>query len=490
VSELRERPRGGESPVAAEAADEDRIPPAVWAAASVIALGGFLGNMDSSIVAVGLESMRVSLHVGLPEIQWVATAYLLGLSAALPLTPWLLRRVGAGRLWLTMLAGFVFTSVGCALAPAAFPLVAARAVQGMTAGVLVAAGQAVIGLAVGPQRLGRMMGTLGLVVGLAPIAGPSAGGFLLARFSWPMLFWLNVPIGAVAFVLGLRFVPRDQQEQPSPMDWPGLALISLGLPLLVYALTELGTPGNTAIAPYLVLAVLGFGALAGFVWWSRRDAHPVVQLRLAANPIMASGLITVLLAGASTFGAVLLFPLWFQIRLSAGSAAAGLMLVPLGLGTTLIVPIAGRLADRYGGGTISLIGSLAVLLSTVPWSWLLPGTPILLVQILLLVRGVGNGLSMMPATTAAYASVRPADVGDATTLVNIGMRVGGAIGGALCLLVLSHGLASTATTGFHAAFVVLGVLSLLASGASGWLCHAEFQHRTTPVAAREKKGIR
>src|SRR3954464_1934447 len=159
------------------------IPRTVWIASGVMALGGFLGNMDGSIVAVGLESMRLRLGVSLIEIQWVATAFLLGLSAALPLTPWLVRKRGAGRLWLWALAAFLLTSVACALAPDAGTLIAFRAVQGMTAGVMVTAGQTVIGLAVGPERLGRTMGTPGLGGRLGPVRRARGRGRPAARLS-------------------------------------------------------------------------------------------------------------------------------------------------------------------------------------------------------------------------------------------------------------------------------------------------------------------
>ncbi|WP_410640546.1 MDR family MFS transporter [Amycolatopsis sp. lyj-346] len=452
------------------------IPRTVWIASGVLALGGFLGNMDASIVAVGLESMRDSLGVTLVEIQWVATAYLLGLSAALPLTPWLGRKFGAGRLWLGALAAFLVTSVACALAPDVGTLIGLRAVQGMAAGVMVTAGQTVIGLAVGPERLGRTMGTLALVVGLAPVVGPSVGGFLLAHFSWPVLFWLNLPIGLLAFGLALRYVPRGDREQPPPMDWRGLAMVSLGLPLLVYALTELATPGSLDIA----LAAVGAAAMGLFTWRSLRTPHPVLQLRLAARPVMGAALASVLLGGAGMFGAVLLLPLWFQVRLGAGPAEAGIMLAPMGLATAVFVFVAGRTTDRYGGGTVALTGSLVVLASTVPMLWLGPDSPAWLIQALLLVRGAGIGLSIMPASTAAYASVGAVELGHATALVNIVMRVGGALGGALCVIVLSQGLNDGPATGFGWAFGVLAVLCVLGAMATAWLRRAE---RSSTVAA-------
>jgi predicted MFS family arabinose efflux permease len=200
---------------------------------------------------------------------------------------------------------------------------------------------------------------------------------------------------------------------------------------------------------------------------------------------MASGLTSVLLAGASMFGAVLLLPLWFQIRLGLGSASTGLLLISLGLGTTVIVAFAGGLADKYGGGTVSLAGSLVVLASTAPWLWFGPHTPMVLVQALLFIRGVGLGLTMTPAMTAAYSSVRATDLGDATALANIAMRMGGAIGGALCVIVLSRGLLTDPATGFAAAFGVLAGICLLSTVAAGWLRHAEI--RTARIRAAETR---
>ena len=439
------------------------LPRTVWIASGVMALGGFLGNMDGSIVAVGLESMRLRLGVSLIEIQWVATAFLLGLSAALPLTPWLVKRLGAGTA-LALGPGGVPADVGrLRPRPGRDTLIAVRALQGMATGVMVTAGQTVIGLAVGPERLGRTMGTLGLVVGLAPVVGPSVGGLLLAHFSWPVLFWLNLPIGLVAFGLALRYVPRGDRGQPPPVDWPGLALITLGLPLLVYTLTERNA----------LFAAVGALALAVFVWRSLRVRHPVLDLRLAARPVMGSALASVLLAGAGMFGAVLVLPLWFQVRLGAGPAEAGVLLAPMGLATTVFVLVAGRLTDRYGGGTVSLTGSVVVLAATVPLPWLGPDAPMWLIQALLVVRGAGLGLSIMPASTAAYASVAAGELGHATALVNIVMRVGGAAGGALCVIVLSQGLAVDPATGFGWAFGVLGAVCALGTGATAWLRHAE-----------------
>ena len=243
----------------------------------------------------------------------------------------------------------------------------------------------------------------------------------------------------------------------------------------MYAFTALG--GSAAVTPSVLLAAGGLLALAVFVRRSLRGPYPLLQLRLVSHPVMMPGLLSVLLAGASMLGAVLLLPLWFQLRLGLGSVSTGLLLVPLGLGTTLIMLVAGRLTDRYGGGTIALAGSLVVLAATAPFPWLGPSTPVPVVQALLVVRGAGQGLTMMPAMTAAYASVRTSDLGDATALANIAMRTGGALGGALCVLMLSRLLATGGMAeGFAGAFAALWVVCALATASTAWLRHAETHH--------------
>jgi hypothetical protein len=209
----------------------------------------------------------------------------------------------------------------------------------------------------------------------------------------------------------------------------------------------------------------------------------MLALRLVTGPVMAAGLLSVLLSGASMFGAVLPLPLWFQIRLGEGAASTGLHLMPLGLGTLAVMLITDQLTDHYGGGVIALVGSLVVLGSTVPFPWLSVHPLIPLVHALLVLRGGGLRLSMMPAMTAAYASVRPGDLGDATTLANITMRMGGALGAAPCVIALSHNLDATGPPAeFTSAFLTLTVICVLATLAAAWLRRNELQQHPTPTA--------
>ncbi|QWF79492.1 DHA2 family efflux MFS transporter permease subunit [Amycolatopsis sp. CA-230715] len=449
------------------------IPRSAWYASAVIALGGFVANMDGPIVSIGLETMRHDLGATLDGVQWVVTGYLLGLSAALPVTPWLVRRFGAGRLWLLSLVAFLVLSAACALSPTLPALIAARVLQAVAGGVMVASGQTVIGIVVGPARMGRLMGTLGIVVGAAPLVGPSLGGLLLAHFAWPSLFWVNLPIGLVTVLLGLRLVPPGERGATARLDHRGLALATISVPLLVYALTELGGVHTGSAPLHWALLALSLVLGAVFVRRSRRVPNPVLALRLFRVRAISLALGSVLLSSAAMYGAIVLLPLWLQIRLGHGAASTGLLLVPLGLGTSLVMIVAGRLTDRYGGARIALAGTGLVLLSTLPFLWFGGAPSLFLVQALLFARGVGLGLSMMPASVVAYTRVSPDDLGDATVLMNIGMRIGGAVGGALVVIPLSRALE------FGWAFVVLAGLSVAAVAVTAWLLRVPAREKTT-----------
>ncbi|HEU4658249.1 MAG TPA: DHA2 family efflux MFS transporter permease subunit [Capillimicrobium sp.] len=461
------------------------IPAEIWRLAVVIAFGAFMSQLDTSVVNVGLDRIAGDLDSDLGEVQWVANAYLIALGVSLPCCGWLARRLGAGRLWLWSLLAFTASSALCAAAPSVGWLVALRVVQGLAAGLLVPAGQTVLGRPVGPERLGRVMATLGIAVTLAPALGPALGGLLLEAGSWPWLFVVNVPLGALALALGARFVPRGEPAPAGRLDGGGLALAAIGVPLVVYGATACGDAGRLTAEAAIPVAA-GLIALAAFVVRSRRVAHPILDLGLFADRTFAAAGATAACAGAAMFGGGILLPLLFQIGRGEGVVATGLLLVSLGAGTAAALPLAGRLVDRFGGGVVCLAGATGTALTTVPFALVDLDADGLLLQALLALRGAAIALAVMPATTAAYKAVTPDELPDATTLVNILLRVGGALGGALFTVVLAARLPSGTQAAFHHAFWWLTAASALGLLSALWLTAAERSARPrapAPTAA-------
>jgi EmrB/QacA subfamily drug resistance transporter len=356
--------------VTAARTDVEPIPWTVWRLALVIVFGAFMSGLDASVVNVGLDTVARDLGSDLATAQWVANGYLLALGVSLPLSGWLGRRAGVGRLWLCALAAFTVSSGLCALAGDVGWLIALRVVQGLSAGLLIPAGQTILGQAVGPGRLGRVMSVLGVAVTAAPALGPLVGGLLLGAASWPWLFLINLPLGAAGLALGWRYVPRGEPAAVGRLDLAGLLLVSTGLPLLVYGCTAWGERGTPAAPGVWLPVVAGIGTLTAFVLRSRRIERPVLDLRLFGNRAFAAAVTSTAFTGAALFGAGLLFPLYFLLGRGEDPWTAGVLLISLSVGTMLVLPVSGRLVDRFGGGAVSVAGGIASVLTTAPFALL------------------------------------------------------------------------------------------------------------------------
>ncbi|WP_245607280.1 DHA2 family efflux MFS transporter permease subunit [Pseudonocardia spinosispora] len=448
------------------------IPRHVWRIAAIIAFGAFTGQLDTSVVNVGLDTVARDLGAGLDAVQWLANGYLLALAVSLPASGWLTRGLGPSRLWLLALAGFTVASALCALAGSLGWLIALRVLQGLFAGLVVPAGLTVIGRSVGPGRLGRVMATLGVVMTLAPALGPAAGGLLLRFAPWPWLFWINVPIGALGIALGLRYLPGGGADvDGGRLDWPGLTLISAAVPLVVYGFARWGEGGG----PWAVGVPLAIGllALAGFAVRSVRHARPVLDLRLFVVPRFAAAGVTSAFASAAMFGAGLLFPLYFQVGRGEDTLNTGLLLISMSVGNVVALPLVGRWVDRFGGGRVCVAGGIGSVVTTLPFALMDLHAGDVLVQALLVLRGVAIAAAMMPPTVSAFRAVTAEQLPDATTLVNILSRIGGALGGALFAVVLTGTLPLGAAAAFHTVFWWLTGASVLGVAGALWLTAAE-----------------
>lgn len=446
---------------------KDEISPATWRLAWLIALGGFAGGLDTSLVNIALDSIQRQFHVSLAVTQWVASGYLLALAIALPGCAWLGRRVGLGRLWLVSLVAFTVISALCAAAPGIGALITLRVLQGLVAGILLPTGQTVIGQAVGAARLGRVMSRLGIAVSLAPAIGPAVGGLMLHALSWRWLFLINVPLGVVAFAGSRRLLPKGGGSNPAALDWAGYALVGLGLPLLVYGFTSWGQTGQPSPVPLAAGAV----AMIAFVAHAVRREHPVLDMRLFADPGYAAAGAAFFFAGVLSFGSALLFPLYFQLLHADSVVVTGLKMLPLGIGTAVTLPIGGRITDRHGGGPVAVAGGIVAVAATGLFAAITPGLE--LTEILLFALGAATGLSITPMMATAMRLVGPDRLPDAVAQVNILMRLGGAAGAAL----FSAFVARAVSTGFRTA------LWWQFAAAIGALCAAAFLWRFSRKAS-------
>jgi MFS family permease len=408
------------------------VPAAVWRLAAVVTFGATMAGLDTSVANVGLNTIRRNLGASLGSAQWITSGHLLALAGALPACGWLSRRIGAGRLWLGALAGFTLASGLCAIAPNLEALIAFRVLQGI------------------------------------------AGALLIAQLSWRWLFLINLPIGVLGLTLGWPTVPGGDRDRSARIDLPGLLLVGAGLPLLVYAITQAAQLRTLLGATVLLPLLAGIGALTAFTQRSLRHASPPLDLRLVSNRVYAAASVEVLFGGAALFGGLIVMPLYFQLQREAGIVDTGLLLVAFSVGAATTFPIAGWLTDKYGGGMVASIGLLVTVASTVPFALLAADAGLAGVETLQVVRGIGLALAGQPVLSAAFATVQRHQLPDATSQINIISRVGGALGSALFVVILTQGLspggrgAATADA-FHATFWWLTVAALAALVAAMWL---------------------
>lgn len=463
---------------------EAAVPPVpwqVWRLAIVVVLGSFMSTLDSSLVNVGLDTISRSLHASLTSAQWLSSGYVVAFAAALPLNAWLSRRIGSGRLWLTALAGFVAASALCAAAPNLPALIAFRVVQGLTGAMLVPTGQTIIGQVAGPERMGRVLNVTKIVVILAPAIGPTIGGLLITGLSWRWLFLVNVPVGAVAVLMGVRLVPRGTPTRGRRFDALGFVLVAAGLPLVLRGITGFGRAGSLADSAVLATLAPGLAALALFVWRSLTIAHPLLDLRLFTNRVYSAATASVFFTGAALLGTLILLPLYYQQLRGQSVIGTGLLMLAVGGGTAVSMPFGGVLTDRIGGGLISMAGLALSTAGILPLAFLPADTSLVLAGALQAVTGFGLGLAAMPALSVAYKTVPRDRLPDATSEANIIQRVGGSTGTALLVVLLERD--GTPTVGaFHTTFGWLAASCVVALLLAAWLTVEEARRRRARTA--------
>ncbi len=405
--------------------------------ALVVVVGTIMSILDTTIVNVAIATLARDFRAPLSEVQWVSTGYLLALATVIPLTGWAVEHFGAKRMWIISLTLFL---AGSALSGASWSiqsLIVFRILQGFGGGMIMPIGQSIMATAAGPQRMGRVMSLLGVPMLLGPVLGPVLGGLIVDTVSWRWIFYVNIPIGIVAILLAARILPGHERTSAiHRLDVVGFCLLSPGLGLLVYGLAQAGQ--GSALGVGFPIG-LGAALIAGFVLHALRSRiTPLIDVLLFRDRAFAASSATTFLFGAALFGGMLLLPLYYQVVRGQSALSAGLLMAPQGIGAALVMPLAGRLTDRYGAGRIVPAGLVVAVLGTVAYTQLGAHTGYALLATSLFVRGIGFGFVMMPAISAAYQTLAPGQVPRASTAINIVQRVGGSIGTALMAVVLEH----------------------------------------------------
>jgi EmrB/QacA subfamily drug resistance transporter len=407
---------------------------------AVVVLGTVTAILDATIVNVAIPTLRRAFDAPVASIQWVMTGYLLAFASVIPLTGWATGRFGAKRVWLAALGLFVAGSLLSGTATSLSELIAFRALQGVGGGLLMPVGQTVLAQAAGPQRMGRVMSVIGVPMLLAPVFGPVIGGAIVDQVSWRWIFFVNLPVGLLALVLAWRLMPATPAHN-GRLDLRGLLLLSPGLAIFVYGMSEAGTSGGFGGGRTLAGIAIGLALVAAFGWHARRRGRAaLIDVSLFSRRGFAAAAGTNLLIGVALFGALILLPLYFQTVRGESPLATGLLLMPQGLGAALAMPFAGRLTDSVGARVVIPAGVLLALAGTAAYTQVGPHTSYVVLSIALFVIGLGLGSTIVPSMAVAYQTVSREAVAQATSAINVIQRIAGSVGTALLAVVLQRNL--------------------------------------------------
>jgi EmrB/QacA subfamily drug resistance transporter len=423
------------------AAGADGLDRSTWIVAGVVLLGAVMSILDTTVINVAIDRLAIDFKTSLTTIQWVVTGYTLALAAVIPASGWAADRFGTKRIYLWSLALFMLGSILCGLAWSAGSLIAFRVLQGIGGGMIMPAVMTILTKKAGPQRMGRVMGVLGVPLLVAPILGPILGGWLVDDVSWRWIFFINVPIGIVAIALALIVLDRDEPQPGHKLDWLGMAFLSPGLTALIFGLAESNAGGFGAAKSWLPI-VFGAALIVGFFWHSWRAESPLIDIRTFTQTRAGASAITFMLFAIAFFGALLLVPLYYQTVRGASALESGLLLVPQGLGAMLTMPLVGKLTDRYGPSRFPAMGIPLLVIGIAPFAFVTAHTSYVLLGSFSFVLGLGMGFSMMPTMTAAMQAVPAAAIARTSTAMNIIRQSGASIGTAILSVLLASAITS------------------------------------------------
>jgi len=445
-----------------------RAPSARWALAS-LSLTMLLSSLGTSIANVGLPTLAKAFNASFQDVQWIVLAYLLAITTLIVSVGRLGDMIGRRRLMLAGLLLFTAASVLCGAAPALWMLIAARAAQGLGAAIMMALTMAFVGEAIPKERIGSAMGLLGTMSAVGTALGPTLGGVLIAALGWRSIFFINLPLGLLAFVLAWRHLPVDRPlSKNDGATFDSLGTLLLALTLAAYALAM--TLGRGSFGPInaalLLAALFGVGL---FALVESKAASPMIRLAMFRNPVLSAGFAMSSLVTTVVMATLVVGPFYLSGALGLDAAQAGLVMSAGPIAAALTGVPAGRIVDRFGAHCMTIAGLVgmavgACLLTTLPMSFGVPGYVAPLVVIT-----AGYALFQAANNTAVMTDIDPGQRGVVSGMLNLSRNLGLITGASVMGAVFAFGSATTSiatahpeavAAGMHVTFAVAAVLIL------------------------------
>ena len=411
-----------------------------WVVTFSVMFATFMEVLDTTVVNVSIPHIAGNLASTNEEGTWVVTSYLVSNAIVLPISGWLANHLGRKRLLLTCVAGFTLTSLCCGLATSLWQLILFRVLQGLTGGGLQPLAQAILLETFPKERHGHAMAAFGIGILLAPILGPTLGGWITDNYSWRWIFYLNLPVGILSLILMNRYVfdPHYVKRGKGKVDLWGIGFLALGIGSLQVML-DTGERKDWFASDYIrtFAALCLFGLVALIVRELMTD-HPVVDLRVLKNRSFSSGVFLISMLGFVLYASLVLLPLYLQTLMGYPAYNSGLALSPRGIGALMFTPIAGHLTTKTDPRRLLVVGMVLGSITMFQLSGLNLQAgfwDIFWAQVL---QGVALAFLFIPLMALAMAKISPEKMGNATSIFNLMRNIGGSIGIAVMTTFLSR----------------------------------------------------
>lgn len=410
-----------------------------WVLANVM-IGTFMAVLDATIVNVGLPKIMASFGVGLDKIEWVITAYMLAMAVMLPTAGWLADRFGYKRLYFLGLLLFTFGSFLCGMSGNENMLIISRIIQGLGAGAIQPVGMAIVTREFPPKQRGVALGFWAISAAASVSFGPLIGGYLVDKFSWPLIFDVNVPVGIIGLLATLVIQREYINRKVKNFDFWGFITISIFLPVILYALTEGNAATNSAgwHAPYIMLCfAIAAVAFVGFITAELTVKHPLIDLKLLANHNFGLANLVVFIFSLGMFGSTFLMPIYLQNALGYTAIQSGAVFLPVGIIQGFISPIAGIASDRINpkipiGLGLTLLATSFFLNSKLSFL-----TERDFIMLSLYLRGLGMGMLFTPLSAISLSEIPRDKMGQASGISNVVRQLAGSFGVAILATMLT-----------------------------------------------------
>jgi len=410
-----------------------------WLIAVSVMLATVMEVLDTSVANVALPHIAGNLSATTEEATWVLTSYLISNAIVLPATSWITTFIGRKRFLIACIIIFTAASALCGAAPNLVVLILARILQGMGGGALQPIAQSVLLESFPPAKRGAAMALYGMGVVVAPIIGPTLGGWITDNYSWRWIFYINLPVGLVAAFMANTFVedpPYLKGQKPGRIDYIGFGLMAQGLAALELTL-DLGNQRDWFDSSLIVFtATLSVLSLIAFVIWELYTPEPIVHLRVFLNRNFAIGCAMIATVGVVLYGSTALLPLFLQTLLGYPAVQSGLAVSPRGFGSILSMVVVGRLIGKVDSRWLIAFGFAVLGGST----WVFTGLNLYIAQTNIIypmiVSGFAMGFVFVPLTTVSMATLPQSEIGNASGIYNLMRNTGGSVGIAIMTTLL------------------------------------------------------